>query len=190
VRISPVESALATLGVTTWLDFTAPGVSGAAFLPSTVADLIEVQNGGRFGYGWLLLLGLRRKNMDIMTLNGDARVKSAFGEGFLVGVFAFGNVLWAGPDQAWEIRTLGGERIPLGAGPRDALRALAQSAELRTQGAPVELVERCRSAVGELLPGWVYVQVPEPSVLPDGPSERPGWEPVQIIPFLELLSRR
>ncbi|MFH1468981.1 MAG: hypothetical protein ABIO70_31635 [Pseudomonadota bacterium] len=188
--ISPVEAALATLGITTWLDFTAPGVHGVAFLPSSIAELLQVQNGGRLGYGWLLLLGLRRKNMDIMTLNGDPRVKSRFGEGWLVGVFAFGNVLWVGPDQVWEIRTLEGGRIHLGEGPEEALRGLAHNPALRDHGAPIGLVERSRNAVGELLPGWVYVQVPEPSVLPDDARHGlPAYEPVQIIPFLELLQR-
>jgi hypothetical protein len=188
--ISPVEGALATLGITTWLDFTAPGVQGVGFLPSSITGLLRVQNGGRLGYGWLLLLGLRRKNMDIMTINGDPRIKSRFGEGWLVGVFAFGNVLWVGPDQVWEIRTLEGARVRLGTSPEEALRGLAQDPALRDKGAPTDLCEHCRATVGELLPGWVYVQVPEPSVLPDDArQDGRAFEPVQIIPFLELLQR-
>jgi hypothetical protein len=187
VRVSPVESVLASLGITTWLDFTAPGVSGVSFLPSTVASLVEVQNGGRFGYGWLLLLGLRRKNMDLMTLNGEARVKQRFGEGWLVGMFAFGNVLWVDPDQRWSIRTLEGEQHDLGTGVEQALRRLAEDPALRDVGAPRELVERCRSAVGELLPGWVYRYRGETSVLPEDVRRDQVYEPVEIVPFLELL---
>ena len=188
VRVSPVESVLASLGITTWLDFTAPGVAGVSFLPSTIASLVEVQNGGRFGYGWLLLLGLRRKNMDLMTLNGEARVKQRFGEGWLVGVFAFGNVLWVDPDQRWSIRTLEGEQHDLGTGVDQALRRLAEDPALRDLGAPRDLVERCRSAVGELLPGWVYRYRGETSVLPEDVRRDQAYEPVEIVPFLELLA--
>ncbi len=187
VRVSPLESVLASLGITTWLDFTAPGVAGVSFLPSTVASLLEIQNGGRFGYGWLLLLGLRRKNMDLMTLNGESRVKQRFGEGWLVGVFAFGNVLWVDGAQRWSIRTLEGEHHELGDGPEQALRRLAEDPSLRDLGAPRELVERCRSAVGELLPGWVYRYRGETSVLPDDVRRDQAYEPVEIVPFLELL---
>ncbi len=179
LRASPVEGALATLGVTTWLDFTAPGVQGIAFLPSSVSSLFAVQNGGRFGYGWLLLLGLRRKNMDLMTLNGDSLVKSRFGDGFLVGIFAFGNVLWVSPEQQWSIRSLDGSRTPLGAGPEEALRALASDPELRDLGAPWQNVERCRAEVGELLPGWVYRPT---ASQPEDPT------PVEIVTFLDLLA--
>jgi len=182
VRVSPVESVIASLGITTWLDFTAPGISGISYLPASVAGLLEVQNGGRFGYGWLLLLGLRRKNMDLMTINGESRVKARFGEGWLVGVFAFGSVLWVNPDQSWEIRTLEGERHALGDSAETALRRLAEDPSLRDLGANHELVERCRTAVGELLPGWVYHYHGE-AVEPSGQA----FEPVEIVPFIELL---
>ncbi len=190
IRVSPVESALASLGISTWLDFTAPAVKGMSFLPSTIASLVEVQNGGRFGYGWLLLLGLRRKNMDLMTLNGEARVKERFGEGWLVGVFAFGNVLWVDEGQRWEIRTTEGERIYLGDSAESALRRLAEDEALRDRGAQRDLVERCRSAVGELLPGWVYLHRGESGgkATPEAGDGR-TFEPVEIVPFLELLSR-
>jgi hypothetical protein len=187
VRVSPVESVIASLGITTWLDFTAPGITGVSYLPSSIAGLLEVQNGGRFGYGWLLLLGLRRKNMDLMTINGESRVKARFGEGWVVGVFAFGNVLWVNPDQSWEIRTLDGERHPLGDSAEQALRRLAEQPELRELGASHELVERCRGAVGELLPGWVYRYHGELSVVPEEVRSESGYEPVEIVPFLELL---
>jgi hypothetical protein len=187
VRVSPVESVIASLGITTWLDFTAPGISGVSYLPSSIAGLLEVQNGGRFGYGWLLLLGLRRKNMDLMTINGESRVKARFGEGWLVGVFAFGNVLWVNPDQSWEIRTLEGERHPLGEGAEQALRRLAEDPSLRELGASHDLVERCRGAVGELLPGWVYRYHGEISVVPEDVRSESSYEPVEIVPFLELL---
>jgi len=182
VRVSPVESVVASLGITTWLDFTAPGISGISYLPASVAGLLEVQNGGRFGYGWLLLLGLRRKNMDLMTINGEPRVKARFGEGWLVGVFAFGSVLWVNPDQSWEIRTLEGDRHALGDSAEAALRRLAEDPSLRGLGANHELVERCRTAVGELLPGWVYRYHGE-AVEPSGQA----FEPVEIVPFIELL---
>ncbi len=183
VRVSPVESVIASLGITTWLDFTAPGIAGITYLPSSIAALLEVQNGGRFGYGWLLLLGLRRKNMDLMTLNGEARVKARFGEGWIVGVFAFGNVLWVNPDQSWEIVCLDGERHALGDTPEGALRRLAEDPGLRDLGASKELVDRCRNAVGELLPGWVYRYHGEVEDAGDA-----GFEPVEIVPFLELLA--
>lgn len=182
VRVSPLESVIASLGITTWLDFTAPGITGVSYLPAPIAGLLEIQNGGRFGYGWLLLLGLRRKNMDLMTLNGEARVKVRFGDGWLVGIFAFGNVLWVNPDQSWEIRTLDGQRHPLGETSELALRRLAEEPSLRDIGASRELVERCRSAVGELLPGWVYRYHGELTSVADQ-----SFEPVEIVPFLELL---
>jgi hypothetical protein len=187
VRISPVESTLASLGITTWLDFTSPGVSGVDYLPRTIAELLAVQNGGRFGYGWLLLLGLRRKNMDLVTLNAEARVKQRFGEGWLVGVFAFGDVLWVDGDQRWEIRTLTGERHHLGDNSQEALRALAEDESLRDLGAKRDLVDRCRSAVGELLPGWVYRYRGESPQVPDDAYQDRSFEPVEIVPFLELL---
>ncbi len=182
VRVSPLESVIASLGITTWLDFTAPGISGVSYLPSGIAELLEIQNGGRFGYGWLLLLGLRRKNMDLMTINGESRVKTRFGEGWLVGVFAFGNALWVNPDQSWEIQTLEGERHFVGESAEAALRRLAEDTALRDLGARHELVERCRSAVGELLPGWVYRYHGESN---DGAGQ--GFEPVEIVPYMELL---
>ncbi len=125
--------------------------------------------------------------MDLMTINGESRVKARFGEGWVVGVFAFGNVLWVNPDQSWEIRTLDGERHPLGDSAEQALRRLAEQPELRELGASHELVERCRGAVGELLPGWVYRYHGELSVVPEEVRSESGYEPVEIVPFLELL---
>jgi hypothetical protein len=187
IRVSPIESVLASLGITTWLDFTAPGVSGVSYLPASLADLLAVQNGGRFGYGWLLLLGLRRKNMDLMTLNAEPRVKQRFGEGWLVGAFAFGNVLWLEPDQTWVLRTLDGGREVLGDSAEAALRRLADDPELRDRCAPQPAVERCRSAVGELLPGWVYRHHGEGGPSAEETTKDSAFEPVEIVPFLELL---
>jgi len=179
-----LAAALASLGKTMWQDFTAPGFPGVAFLPAVVAQLLQEQNGGRYGYGWLLLLGLRRKNMDLMTLNGDARIKARFGSGWLVGVFAFGDVLWVGDDQKWYVQRLDGRRSFLGADAMEAIRNLADSAELRDAAAEVALVERCREAVGELLPGWVY-RVRDKA---QGHG-RLAAELVEVVAFLDLLEQ-
>ncbi len=163
-------------------DMEAPGVDHPAFVPQPVASLLAAQNGGRYGLGWLLLLGFGRRDMDLRTYNLDQHVKQRFGEGWMVGVFAFGSVLWAGDGgRSWEIRGLDGTRVALGSTCAEALGRLADVPELRQRGADIAAVARCRAAVGELQPGFVY------RLRQAKPSDPPR---VELVRFTELVAGR
>lgn len=156
-----LENALMRLSGEMWLDLAGAGLEHPPAIPEPLADLVRLQNGGRYGKGWLTLLGLERPDLDLTRFNGEPTVKLRFGDGLLFGFTAFGDVLCLTAEGGVELRTLGGARRLLGSQLVDVIEALGRDRLARNEVADLERMARCKAVAGELPVGFVYLETVE-----------------------------
>lgn len=174
----PLAALLVRLGRETWVDYVSPGLSGLAadpaayglepsargtLPPASLLHLLELQNGARYGRGWLLLLGVGRPRMDLAQVNRSPAVRSRYGQkGWFFGLTAFGALLSfqeggsGGSGGSVVLCLRDGARRELAADLESFLSRLGRDPDLRERIGPEEQVKRCRAMAGELPPGSFY----------------------------------
>ena len=177
-----LENALMKLGAEVWLDCVSPGILSPASLQAPLIDLLRIQNGARYGHGWLVLLGVDQAATDIRVVNQDPGLKERMGEGTCFGITCFGDALFLTPDNKVEIRFLSGGRREVGRSLVEALEELGRDPEARKRLADTQRFERFRSFLGDLPPGNVFVEM--------GGDDLAATNVATSVPFLEALLRK
>lgn len=150
-----VPDSLMVIGRELCQDYSSPGIRRIQNVPHPIGRLLQEQNGGRFGQGWLTLLGLDRRGIDAVRINADPLVRELYGEGWLMGFTALGAGLMLTHEDKVDVRFPDGRAFELGRHLPAALHALTHASKRETL-CEMALMKRCSKVSGELAPGEIF----------------------------------